>query len=68
MKKIIQKFPCVILLLFTSCASLNTANFSSETPKLDPVEFFGGSTTSKGVVENYKGKPIARITTTTEVK
>lgn len=66
MKKIIQKFPCVILLLFTSCASLNTANFLSETPKLDPVEFFGGSTTSKGVVENYKGKPIARITTTTE--
>jgi hypothetical protein len=67
MKKIIRQFPwLLLLLLFTSCASLNPATFASETPKLDPVEFFGGRTSSKGVIENYKGKPTDRIITTTE--
>lgn len=51
--------------LLTSCSSLKPVAFQNDTPKLDPVEFFGGKTTSKGVIENAKGRPTNKITTST---
>ncbi len=51
--------------LASGCASLKAPVFKDELPRLDPVGFFGGKTSSKGVIENAAGKPTARITTTT---
>ena len=54
------------LLVLASCSSLKPESFSSTTPVLDPVKFFGGHTHSTGVIESSNGKPAERITTKTE--
>lgn len=52
--------------VLASCSSLKPESFSSCTPVLDPVKFFGGHTHSTGVLEARNGKPSERITTKTE--
>ncbi len=56
------------VVLCTSCASMKPVAFSDGSPKLNPVEFFGGETHSTGVIENAKGLPTMRITTQTKGK
>lgn len=58
---------CVFLslLVLASCSSLKPESFSSTTPVIDPVKFFGGHTHSTGVIESRSGKPVERITTQT---
>lgn len=53
------------LVVLASCSSLNPESFSSGTPIIDPVKFFGGHTHSTGVLESRNGKPAERITTKT---
>ncbi len=53
------------LFVLASCASLKPESFSSSTPLLNPVTFFGGHTHSTGVIESRSGKPSERITTQT---
>ena len=65
MKLLSLSYLILLLTFLTSCASLNPVSFANETPNLDPVGFFGGRTTSTGVIENAKGKPIDRIKTST---
>ena len=64
----IQRLLILTLLigLLASCASLKPAAFEKNTPRLDPVGFFGGRTRSSGVLENGKGKPTTWITTETD--
>ncbi len=50
----------------TSCASLKPTAFKDNTAKLDPVAFFGGNTSSYGVMESRGGKPTIGITTHTK--
>lgn len=52
-------------LLIAGCVSLQVADFAEERPLLDPVTFFGGRTTSVGVMENPGGGPRQRIKTET---
>ena len=64
------KFPfltiSVLFCILTGCASMKPTTFTTGTPKLEPVAFFGGRTHSTGVVENSGGKPTMRITTQTQ--
>ncbi|MGY3088242.1 hypothetical protein ACVWYF_001275 [Hymenobacter sp. UYAg731] len=53
------------LFVLASCSSLKPESFSSTTPIIDPVMFFGGHTHSTGVIESRSGKPSERITTQT---
>lgn len=59
-------FPVVVCIFATSCASLKPAAFNNNEAKLDPVAFFGGNTSSYGVVESRAGKPSTGITTHTK--
>ena len=67
-----MKHNCVlailIIVVFASCSSLKPENFSSGTPVVDPVKFFGGHTHSTGVLESRSGRPSDRITTKTSGK
>ena len=53
------------LFALAGCSSLKPASFSSATPVIDPVKFFGGHTHSAGVIESRSGLPAERITTQT---
>ena len=53
------------LFALAGCSSLKPESFSSTTPVIDPVKFFGGHTHSAGVIESRSGKPSERITTQT---
>ena len=53
--RIIFSITCCILA--TGCASLKPATFKNSKAKLDPVAFFGGNTSSYGVIESRTGKP-----------
>lgn len=55
----------LVLLVLASCSTLKPENFSSSTPIIDPIKFFGGHTHSTGVLEARNGKPSDRITTKT---
>ena len=55
----------LVLFVLASCSTLKPESFSSSTPILDPVKFFGGHTHSAGVLESRRGKPSVRITTNT---
>ncbi|MBA4165995.1 MAG: DUF3833 family protein [Chitinophagaceae bacterium] len=55
----------LVLFILTSCSTLKPKSFSSGTPLVDPVKFFGGHTHSTGVLEAPNGKPSDRITTKT---
>ncbi|MEO6406951.1 MAG: DUF3833 family protein [Ferruginibacter sp.] len=55
----------LILFVLSCCSTLKPESFSSSTPILDPVKFFGGHTSSAGVMEARSGKPSVRITTKT---
>lgn len=57
--------PIAICIIATSCSTLKPVAFENNTPKLDPVAFFGGKTKSYGVMESRVGKPTAQITTET---
>lgn len=48
-----------------SCSSLKPMTFAANSPKLDPIEFFGGKTESYGALEARNGKPSVEITTKT---
>lgn len=52
-------------LLLGGCVSMQVAEFANQRPLLDPVTFFGGHTTSAGVMENRSGAPTQRVTTQT---
>ena len=47
---------------------MQPAAFEKNSPKLEPVAFFGGHTRSAGVLENHGGKPTATIITETTGK
>ena len=53
------------LFALAGCSSLKPESFSSTTPVIDPIKFFGGHTHSAGVIESRNGKPAERITTQT---
>ena len=53
------------LFALAGCSSLKPESFSSTTPVIDPIKFFGGHTHSAGVIESRSGKPSERITTQT---
>ncbi|MEO8416207.1 MAG: DUF3833 family protein [Ginsengibacter sp.] len=55
----------LILLVLAGCSTLKPESFSSSTPILDPVQFFGGHIHSDGVLEARSGRPSERITTKT---
>ena len=57
----------ILLILFAlaGCSSLKPESFSSTTPVIDPINFFGGHTHSAGVIESRSGQPSERITTQT---
>lgn len=61
-------FPASMLLcyLISGCSSLKPTAFNDSSPKLDPVQFFAGTTHSAGVMEVRSGKPAKRITTETQ--
>ena len=64
--RLLQIFTAIIFIgSLASCASMKPAAFTSGTPKLDPVAFYGGRTRSTGVVETPGGRPSVRITTKT---
>lgn len=58
-------FSTCILIFGAGCAAMKPAAFENGEPKLDPVKFFVGHTSSVGVIENHGGKPATRITTKT---
>ncbi|MEO7264371.1 MAG: DUF3833 family protein [Ferruginibacter sp.] len=55
----------LLLFVLAGCSTLKPESFTSSTPILDPVKFFGGHTHSAGVMEARSGKPSVRITTKT---
>ncbi len=55
----------LVLIILSGCSTLKPEVFSSSTPALDPVKFFGGHTHSTGVLEARSGQPAERITNTT---
>ena len=55
----------VSLFALAGCSSLKPESFSSTTPVIDPIKFFGGHTHSAGVIESRSGQPSERITTQT---
>ena len=62
--RIILFITCCILA--TGCVPLKPATFKDSKAKLDPVAFFGGHTSSYGVMESRTGKPSVGITTHTK--
>lgn len=62
--KIILPLACCVLA--ASCASLKPTSFKYGKAKLDPVAFFGGNTSSYGVMESRTGKPSMGISTHTK--
>ena len=64
--RLLNLFFFAMICFFTmSCTSLKPVAFINSEPKLDPVNFFGGTTHSSGVMESRGGKPSTPITTTT---
>lgn len=60
------RFLIVLLgLAFTSCATMNVADFKGRRPNFDPTQFFTGSTVSNGVIESREGRPKEVVTTRT---
>ncbi len=55
---------CAVPVL-TGCASLKVEDFAQGQPTFEPTKFFNGRTTSSGVMENRRGGPTRRVTTTT---
>ncbi len=58
--------PIALCIFATSCASLKPTAFKDNAAKLDPVAFFGGNTSSYGVMESRAGKPTVGIITHTK--
>ena len=58
-------FPLSIVFYISGCASIKPTTFADADKNLKPIDFFVGHTLSTGVVENKKGKPMARIITET---
>lgn len=49
-------FICSILLTLSSCSSTSVNDYSKNTPKLIPQEFFNGNLNAHGVVKDRSGK------------
>lgn len=56
---------CLVVFVLAGCSTLSPEKFGSSQPGLDPIKFFGGHTSSSGVLEARNGKPSERITTKT---
>lgn len=51
---------------FASCTTLKTDAFATQKPVFDPIDFFTGTTSSSGVRENRRGKPVQQVFTKTK--
>jgi len=55
---------CSFLLTLSACSSVSISDYTKNTPKLIPQEFFNGNLTAKGVVKNRSGKVTRYFTAT----
>lgn len=66
MKRIGLMMPVVALA--ASCSTMEPRDFAADSPAFDPMEFFSGTTESRGVMENRSGEPVGRVLTRTRGK
>jgi hypothetical protein len=55
---------CSFILTLSACSSISVNDYSSNTPKFIPQEFFNGNLTAQGVVKNRSGKVTRYFTAT----
>ncbi|EED36650.1 conserved hypothetical protein [Luminiphilus syltensis NOR5-1B] len=51
----------LMALFVSACNSVKVSDYASNTPKLDPEQFFDGKLTAHGVVKNFSGEVIRRF-------
>ncbi|RYY76720.1 MAG: DUF3833 domain-containing protein [Gammaproteobacteria bacterium] len=61
---ILLSFACGFLLTLSACSSVSVDDYSKNSPKLAPQEFFNGNLMAKGVVKNRSGKVTRYFTAT----
>ncbi|MET0355838.1 MAG: DUF3833 domain-containing protein [Cellvibrio sp.] len=61
---ILISFACGFLLTLSACSSVSVDDYSKNSPKLTPQEFFNGNLTAKGVVKSRSGKVTRYFTAT----
>jgi hypothetical protein len=61
---VLLSLACSALLALSGCSSVSVDDYSKNSPKLTPQEFFTGNLTAKGVVKNRSGKVTRYFTAT----
>lgn len=65
MKRIfLLSLTCSFLLTLSACSSISVSDYSNNTPKFIPQEFFNGNLSAQGVVKNRAGKVTRYFTAT----